>query len=130
MNVHPNSLANLRPAKPGEIRNPKGAGTSPRSIHRILKIIGERRLVDNPLIPQSLKEKFGKEKKLDNLTAVMELVYFYAIKGESWAVQFIAERTEGKVTEKIQIEEPTTYHFIIGPDKSEGNEEPSQTPCQ
>jgi len=34
----------------------------------------------------------------------MRSVYQYALKGNSWAVQFIAERTEGKVPNAQVIE--------------------------
>ena len=37
----------------------------------------------------------------------MRSVYNYALKGQSWAVQFIAERTEGKVPNTVTVDEST-----------------------
>jgi hypothetical protein len=34
----------------------------------------------------------------------MRATYLRALQGESWAVQFIADRTEGKVTDALRIE--------------------------
>lgn len=83
-------------------RNPDGtfapgnSGSSgrPRKIRRI----------------EHLLEKIGLEEvhvgglTLTKLEAVMRSVYQYALKGNSWAVQFIAERTEGKVPQQQQVE--------------------------
>ena len=42
-----------------------------------------------------------KGQQITKLEAVLRAVYGYALKGQSWAVQFIAERTEGKVRETL-----------------------------
>ena len=38
------------------------------------------------------------------IDAVMSRVFKYAVEGKSWAVQFIADRTEGKAVERMQAE--------------------------
>ena len=39
------------------------------------------------------------------MEAIMRTTMMYAIQGRSWAVQFIAERLEGKPVQPINIEE-------------------------
>ncbi len=39
MAIHPNSLANLRPAKKGEVRNPKGENGSTKSWQREILLL-------------------------------------------------------------------------------------------
>jgi len=59
---------------------------------------------------EHILEKIGMEEvkaggiTMTKLDAVMRSVYQYALKGNSWAVQFIAERTEGKVPNAQVIE--------------------------
>ena len=45
-----------------------------------------------------------KDMSITKLEAVLRKVYDYAFKGQSWAVQFIAERTEGRVPQQQTIE--------------------------
>ena len=42
---------------------------------------------------------------MDKLEVVMRKVFNYALEGKSWAVQFIAERLEGKAKEHIVMED-------------------------
>ncbi len=52
---------------------------------------------------EHLLEKVGQEKvmigeeEVTKLEALLRAVYGYALKGNSWAVQFVADRTEGRV---------------------------------
>lgn len=54
MAVHPNSLANLKPVKPGEIRNPEGRKTAGASIKEWVNAFAEwtvsevKKVVDSP----------------------------------------------------------------------------------
>ena len=80
---------NLRPAKPGEVRNPKGRPPKVRCIPDILRRIGdEEGTVD------------GQHSKLD---VVLRKVYQYALEGKPWAVQFIADRQEGTARQSIEM---------------------------
>ena len=69
--------------------NPKGRPKSVISIPDLLKKIGQ----DNHTSGNT---------KLD---VVMQKVFDYAIEGKAWAVQFIADRTEGKAIERVQTQE-------------------------
>ncbi len=68
-----------------------GRHKSPRRIEAILQRIGEEELVHQG-------------QTITKLEAVLRAVFGYALKGQSWAVQFIAERTEGKVRDQIQAD--------------------------
>lgn len=71
--------------KPGVSGNPKGRPKGKRSIPDILRKIGEE------------EGSIDGKTKLD---VVMRKVFGYALEGKSWAVQFIADRTEGKAVER------------------------------
>ncbi len=67
----------------------KGRPKGSISIADILKHIGE-------------EHEDNGDRKIDT---VMQNVYKYAIQGKAWAVQFIADRTEGKAIERVQTQE-------------------------
>tara|TARA_R100000329_G_scaffold109589_1_gene90023 strand:- start:330 stop:659 length:330 start_codon:yes stop_codon:yes gene_type:complete len=67
----------------------KGRPKGSISIADILKHIGE-------------EQQDSGDRKID---VVMQNVYKYAIQGKAWAVQFIADRTEGKAIERVQTQE-------------------------
>ena len=72
--------------KPGVSGNPNGRPKGIQSIPDILRKIGEEDgTVD------------GKSK----LDVIMYMVFQFALEGRPWAVQFIADRTEGKAVERI-----------------------------
>jgi len=79
----------------------KSVGGRPKKIRRIEHIL----------------ERIGLEEvrvggdTITKLEAVMRAVYGYALKGQSWAVQFIAERTEGKVRDQVDSS-VETHHTI------------------
>jgi len=78
---------NLRPAKPGECRNPKGRPRKELCIPDILREIGDELTTD------------GTPKKRKILEIVMNL----ALGGEKWAIEFWADRLEGKSKEHITV---------------------------
>lgn len=43
---------------------------------------------------------------------MVKVVWNAAMKGEAWAVQFIAERTEGKITQPIEAEQNILYRIV------------------
>jgi hypothetical protein len=43
---------------------------------------------------------------------MVRVLWNAALKGEHWAVEFIAERTEGKVTQPIEAEQNIVYRVI------------------
>jgi hypothetical protein len=73
--------------KPGVSGNPNGRPKGVQSIPDILRKIGEEDgTVD------------GKSK----LDVIMYMVFSYALEGKPWAVQFIADRTEGRALERVE----------------------------
>ena len=96
---------NLRaPWKPGQSGNPKGRPKKLNTIPDILRAIGEEEGTKN-----------GEHTKLD---VVMRKVFEFALAGKSWAVEFIANRTEGKVTETHEIigRDPIPINLIFKKD--------------
>lgn len=88
--------------KPGEVRNPYGRPPTTKCIPDILRRIG-----DDPIPEVFLDQlkfinpKIRIEPKNNNMRFGMLLrTYYDAIRGDKDARNFIAERTEGKVTEK------------------------------
>jgi len=79
--------------KPGESGNPKGRTPNVKTIPEILRKIGEEQGTNVAL----------EEGGLTKLEVVMSQVYKFAKEGKPWAVQFMAERTEGKVTDTLKI---------------------------
>lgn len=77
-----------------------GRHKSRRRIEHILQRIGDEEL-------QLQGETITK------LEAVLRAVFGYALKGQSWAVQFIAERTEGKVRDQAHTEVEITKAIKI-----------------
>ena len=58
-----------------------------------------------PDISRKISDEEGTTDGMDKLEVVMRKVFHYALDGKSWAVQFIAERMEGKAVEHIITEE-------------------------
>ena len=86
-----------KPFKKGadERRNLKGNPGS-RCIPDILRKIGEQ---------QKQTSELG---KVDKLQVLLDMVYNLALQGEKWAVEFIADRTEGKaITTNVNVEADT-----------------------
>ena len=79
-----------KPFKKGQSGNPNGRPPKVRSIPDILKKIGEE------------EGTLDGESKLD---VIMYKVFQYALEGKPWAVQFIADRTEGRPVQTIGISE-------------------------
>ena len=75
--------------KKGRSGNPKGRPKKGSAIADILNKIGDETIVI----------KDGKE--MTKREALLRKVYERAFKGESWAVHFIADRTEGKPKQEI-----------------------------
>ena len=81
--------------KKGQSGNPRGRPPKIKHIPDILEKIGHEPLKGD-----------SEETKLD---AIMRKVYKEAFNGKSWAVQFIAERTEGKVKDVVTTESEVTF---------------------
>ena len=72
----------------GQSGNPKGRPPKQRCIPDILRKIGA----------ETINTKDGTMPKME---ALMRMVFKSAVEGNSWAVNFIADRTEGKPVQKL-----------------------------
>ena len=82
--------SNLKQAwKPGKSGNPKGRPPSVKLIPELLREIA--------------KEPGTSDGKQTKIEVVLRMVFKYAIAGKPWAVQFIADRMEGKVKENTEV---------------------------
>tara|TARA_Y100001963_G_C6792847_1_gene456654 strand:- start:81 stop:479 length:399 start_codon:yes stop_codon:yes gene_type:complete len=75
--------------KKGQSGNPNGRPKGSRSIPDMLLKIGS--------------EDGTKDGQYTKLEVVLRRVFEYALDGKSWAVEFIADRTEGKVRQELQV---------------------------
>lgn len=96
------NIKNLKPFKPGQSGNPKGR---PPKVKCIPDILGK--ILKEPL-PKHLRDKIKSyypemDRDPTFLDGIMRVVVGKAIKGDSWAIQFIADRTEGKVKDVIEM---------------------------
>jgi len=84
------NVKNLKMWKPGQSGNPKGRPKGAKSLNDLLRKIGDEKLEGTDLTKRE---------------AVMRKVYKLAYEGKPWAVQFIADRTEGKAVETVRTQE-------------------------
>lgn len=95
----------------GQSGNPKGRPPKAKAIPDILaRITAED--VPEPLLSK-MRQMF--RQMPDNptiLEAILRVVVSKAIKGEPWAVVFIAERMEGKVRDNLKIEGGQTLQIV------------------
>tara|TARA_R100000995_G_scaffold81242_1_gene53873 strand:- start:3116 stop:3466 length:351 start_codon:yes stop_codon:yes gene_type:complete len=83
--------------------NKEGRPKGTTSIPDLLRRIGSEPVPDE--LAEALKEKFNAD--LSHLTmqeAVLRSTFAYAVSGKAWAVQFIADRMEGKPAMVMSIE--------------------------
>ena len=91
------------PIENGQNRNSKGQFVAGNTAS-----VGKGRPKGSRSIPDILRkisDEEGTTSGIDKLEVVMRKVFQYALEGKSWAVQFIAERFEGKAKEHIITEE-------------------------
>tara|TARA_A100001201_G_scaffold50359_1_gene50142 strand:- start:146 stop:475 length:330 start_codon:yes stop_codon:yes gene_type:complete len=91
------------PIENGENRNKKGQFVAGNTAS-----VGKGRPKGTKSIPDILRkisDEEGTTNGMDKLEVVMRQVFNFALEGKSWAVQFIAERLEGKAKEHIITEE-------------------------
>jgi len=76
-----------------------GFGENPQNINKAGKPKGIQQIPD---ILRKIGEEEGTQDGKSKLDVIMYKVYQYALEGKPWAVQFIADRTEGKAKEFIE----------------------------
>ena len=89
-----------KPIENGDNRNNKGQFVAGNTAS-----VGKGRPKGSQSIPDILRKIGDEEGTTDGkskLDVVMYKVFQYALQGKSWAVQFIADRTEGKALERVE----------------------------
>jgi hypothetical protein len=100
---HPNSLANLKPIQPGEVRNPLGINGRTYSIEY-------HKLSQEPIpeiVRLALNKKFGAELIVKGDTwaraNALSMHYEAVCRGITAAAQEIREAVEGRATQRIEV---------------------------
>ena len=94
------SIIMPKPIENGDNRNNKGQFVAGNTAS-----VGKGRPKGSQSIPDILRKIGDEEGTTDGkskLDVVMYKVFQYALEGKSWAVQFIADRTEGKALERVE----------------------------
>ena len=89
----------------GVSANPLGRPKKVKCIPDILRKIGD--MIAPADIQEKMRRRFHSKDKLTMQQAVLMLTYDLAAHGTEWAVEFIAARTEGRVTQGVDVS--TTY---------------------
>lgn len=105
MNPHP--VCSFKPGYDPR-RNRRGSTRGQPYIGDLLKRIGRDEIP--PELVGKLPETIRASKCM--LEALMRIVFVKAMQGEGWAVQFIAERTEGKIKDRVAVENGGTLHIV------------------
>ena len=95
---HPNSLKNLKPRKKGDpALNPHGRPPKDKSVTEAMRRLLERGIVKDKAYPDALAENLLKR----------------ALRS-SYDLNVVLDRTEGKVTDKLEATVKGDVRFIIG----------------
>lgn len=100
---NPKSLANLKPAKPGEVRNPQGINRK--------RPFSDLYLIDaNAVVPEKWRRKLNKqfgaplfEKGMTWAEVSTRALHAKASGGDVEAVRELADRLEGKPPKRLEI---------------------------
>ena len=103
MAINDKSLANLKPSKPGEVRNPKGKqkGAKNRATE-LKKLLGIKQKVINPL-------KDGREELLTVEQMLLISLINQGLAGNVRAIQLISEMMYGKIPIEAKIDSVEDY---------------------
>jgi hypothetical protein len=109
---------NGRPPPPISGRFKKGNPGSPgrpklaQCIPDILRVIGDEAVPEALLA--KLQSMWGPDFRPKNMRdALLRTTYAQATEGDEHARQFVVERTEGKVTDKVQVEDTTPREVVF-----------------
>lgn len=118
MAVAKKSLKNLKPIKPGEVRNPKGkpkgAMNSKTVIRRFLEMDA---VVINPKTQKKVVLKGLKGEPITYMEAIIIRMIQRAMKGDTTAFNAILDRMEGKPKQTTDLNVPTGAVVMIGGEK-------------
>jgi len=103
-----NNTENLSKVNKGNPRWVKGVSANPLGRPKKVKCIPDiLRKIGDMIAPKDIQDKmrlrFHSKDKLTMQQAVLMLTYDLAAHGTEWAVEFIAERTEGKAVQAFDI---------------------------
>ena len=103
-----NNTENLSKVNKGNPRWVKGVSANPLGRPKKVKCIPDiLRKIGDMIAPKDIQDKmrlrFHSKDKLTMQQAVLMLTYDLAAHGTEWAVEFIAERTEGRVTQGVDV---------------------------
>ena len=91
--------------KKGQSGNPKGVGSpgsrQSQSIRHLMRKINGEKIP--PGLYKRIPENSGIPPNSTMLEAIMIQTFNYALAGRSWAITFVAERLECKITQPIEI---------------------------
>jgi hypothetical protein len=76
-----------------------GFGENPQNINKAGKPKGIQQIPD---ILRKIGDEEGTADGKSKLDVIMNKVFQFALEGKPWAVQFIADRTEGKALDRIE----------------------------
>jgi hypothetical protein len=120
---NPKSLANLKPAKKGEVRNPKGVNNRP-----FTDLYYD---VSQEIVPEWWRRKLNRwagfelhPKGTNWAAADARALHMKASRGEVSAVKELADRCEGRAPERLEIVGKTrqfvTLRVVFGSRKADG----------
>ncbi len=90
--MNPNSLANLKPRKPGECPNPHGRPPNERCITACLRVVANQQI--------------SKKVAMSKMTFAQAAAFVHwqkAVKGDMATYEFITERLEGKAQASVDL---------------------------
>jgi hypothetical protein len=93
---------NLKPFQKGISGNPGGRPKGVKSLKALIEKFGKREAPEELLT--KIRMLFPAIRKISLKEAVILRTLVEAVSGESWAVQFIADRTEGKAVDQTTLE--------------------------
>lgn len=102
--TNPNSLANLIPFQKGTSGNPEGKPIGALNVSTImielLQQIAPQMIIDTKFVKEFCREN----KQVTNAHAtVCRILYEGIVKGESWALKEISDRTEGRAKQSVAL---------------------------
>lgn len=94
------------------MKSPASSGAFRKGDPRINRRGRPRRELAIPEILRTIGREWDPRTKREKIETLMRRIWAQAELGESWAVQFIADRTEGKVKDTLHLEGGQTLELV------------------